>query len=321
MECSKRLEEVICRIQPCGLLLDVGCDHGYVPIEALRRERAAKAIAADVAEGPLRAAAAHIAAADLSERIQVLRSDGLLQVETQPDCIVMAGMGGRLMADILSGRPTDGRQLTEAEQKAAASRAAALLQTAGQLLLSPQSEPELIRRLLVERLGLWIWDEVMIEEDGKFYVLLDVRSGHEQDELPGEMQQQKPAAHSKVRHSLSAAESWTETEFLYGKRLLEKRDPVFLRWLRLQHEKKQAALSRSRAGRSDQAKRQQAMLSQEVEQLEALLCVDGAGHGSSSHSSSGVGSSGGNSSDGNSSVDSSSNGNSPVDSSSNGRQR
>lgn len=283
MECSKRLEEVIGRIRPCGLLLDVGCDHGYVTIEALRRGKAARGIAADVVEGPLAAAAANVAAAGLSERIKLLRSDGLRAVEEQPDCIVIAGMGGRLMTEILQGQATDGRRQTPAEAAVAKRRAIALLRGASQLLLSPQSEVALVRRLLVETLELSIADEDMVEEDGKFYVLLDVRcpaagnsdaggsdagssAADKPDSGKSEIQTEE---YWKLKQG--ETEHWSETEYLYGKRLLEKRSPVFLRWLKYQRQKKQMALSRAGAGQSAHAKAQTAALLQELETLNGLL--------------------------------------------------
>lgn len=148
----KRLETIIERMPDSGCLADVGCDHAYVAIEAVRHGRAARALACDVRKGPLQQAAEHILCAGLAGKIETRLSDGLKQVAPgEADTVVVAGMGGPLMERILQGRLGD----------------------FAHFVLSPQSEIPHFRRFLLAE-GMQIDEETMLIDEGKYYVILNV---------------------------------------------------------------------------------------------------------------------------------------------------
>ena len=148
----KRLETIIERMPDSGCLADIGCDHAYVAIEAVRRGRAARALACDVRKGPLQQAAEHILCAGLAGKIETRLSDGLEQVAPgEADTVVVAGMGGPLMERILQGRLGD----------------------FAHFVLSPQSEIPHFRRFLLAE-GMQIDEETMLIDAGKSYVILNV---------------------------------------------------------------------------------------------------------------------------------------------------
>ena len=148
----KRLETIIERIPDSGCLADIGCDHAYVAIEAVRRGRAARALACDVRKGPLQQAAEHILCAGLAGKIETRLSDGLEKVAPgEADTVVVAGMGGPLMERILQGRLGD----------------------FAHFVLSPQSEIPHFRRFLLAE-GMQIDEETMLIDEGKYYVILNV---------------------------------------------------------------------------------------------------------------------------------------------------
>ena len=148
----KRLETIIERMPDSGCLADVGCDHAYVAIEAVRRGRAARALACDVRKGPLQQAAEHILCAGLAGKIETRLSDGLEKVAPgEADTVVVAGMGGPLMERILQGRLAD----------------------FAHFVLSPQSEIPHFRRFLLAE-GMQIDEETMLIDEGKYYVILNV---------------------------------------------------------------------------------------------------------------------------------------------------
>lgn len=148
----KRLETIIERMPDSGCLADIGCDHAYVAIEAVRRGRAARALACDVRKGPLQQAAEHILCAGLAGKIETRLSDGLEQVAPgEADTVVVAGMGGPLMERILQGRLGD----------------------FAHFVLSPQSEIPHFRRFLLTE-GMQIDEETMLIDEGKYYVILNV---------------------------------------------------------------------------------------------------------------------------------------------------
>lgn len=148
----KRLETIIERMPASGCIADIGCDHAYVAIEAVRRGKAARALACDVRKGPLQQAAEHILCAGLAGKIETRLSDGLEKVAPgEADCVIIAGMGGPLMERILQGRLAD----------------------FGHFVLSSQSEIPHFRRFLLAE-GMQIDEETMLIDEGKYYVIFNV---------------------------------------------------------------------------------------------------------------------------------------------------
>ena len=87
-------------------LADIGTDHGYLPIFLCRSGKIPSAIACDVNPLPLRSARENIAKYGLSDRITTRLSDGLKELRPdEADDIVIAGMGGELIRDILAAAP------------------------------------------------------------------------------------------------------------------------------------------------------------------------------------------------------------------------
>ena len=80
MKYSDRIQTIINMIRPCQLLADIGCDHGYVCIEAVRGGSAKAALACDIKGGPLAAASENIRNAGLEDCIRTVLSDVTLLV-------------------------------------------------------------------------------------------------------------------------------------------------------------------------------------------------------------------------------------------------
>lgn len=196
MELSKRLAAVAAMVTPGSVVADVGCDHGYVSIYLVESQTIPKAIAMDVNRGPLEKAKEHIATHALSDYIDTRLSDGIAALSPgEADCLLCAGMGGRLIQRIL----TEGRDKLTSIQE---------------LILQPQSEIRQVRRFLRES-GYIIVAENIIAEDGKFYpVMKAVRSQKEIMPEDGILQ-----------------EVWDQ----YGKLLLEAQNTVLLDMLNLDY--------------------------------------------------------------------------------------
>lgn len=98
-----RLNTLAKMVDPGSRVADIGTDHAYLPIELVKNGKIDYAIASDVAEGPLENAKNDIAAAGLTEQIETRLGSGLETVThaDQIDTVVIAGMGGKLMTDIL----------------------------------------------------------------------------------------------------------------------------------------------------------------------------------------------------------------------------
>ena len=84
-------------------LADIGTDHAYLPVWLCRIGRCPCAIAADINPEPLKRGQSTIIESGMSGRIETRLSDGLKDIKSEEtDDIVIAGMGGELIAKILS---------------------------------------------------------------------------------------------------------------------------------------------------------------------------------------------------------------------------
>ena len=155
MGLSLRLTEVKNMVSPCETACDIGCDHGFVSIELMRSGRAKRVIACDINEGPLEACKKNVALAGLSEKIDIRLADGLsgIKKSDRADAIIIAGMGGNLMTEILS-------------------KGTEIVSKARELVLQPQSEIFLVRRFLREN-GFEINKESFVLDAGKYYFIID----------------------------------------------------------------------------------------------------------------------------------------------------
>ena len=156
---SKRLELVASFVPQGTILLDVGSDHAYLPIELVERGQIEGAIAGEVVEGPYQSAVKNVEAHGLKEKIQVRLANGLAAFEEadQVSVITIAGMGGRLIARILE----------EGLDK---------LANVERLILQPNNREDDLRIWLQEN-GFQIVAESILEEAGKFYEILVVEAG------------------------------------------------------------------------------------------------------------------------------------------------
>ncbi len=134
-------------------LADIGTDHAYLPASLILDGKIKHAVAADLRKGPLENAEATVSNYSIADKVELRLSDGLNAVRPdEADDIVIAGMGGILISEIL--------------------QAAAWVKNENiQLILQPQSHDEVLRK--------WLWDngfEITKEdsafEDGKAYICM-----------------------------------------------------------------------------------------------------------------------------------------------------
>ena len=105
MQLSLRLSAIADLVTEGNRLVDVGCDHGYLPVYLIFEKKIPQAIAADVGKGPLSRAREHIHQYGLDNYIETRLSDGLKEIgKEEGDTLVIAGMGGPLMEKIQIGR-------------------------------------------------------------------------------------------------------------------------------------------------------------------------------------------------------------------------
>ena len=101
---TKRLQMVYGLVPECGCAADVGTDHGYLLAELLATGKCARGIGSDLNPGPLAAAERTMAERGLTA--ELLLSDGLRELPvSEIDAVVIAGMGGELIAELVLREP------------------------------------------------------------------------------------------------------------------------------------------------------------------------------------------------------------------------
>lgn len=132
---------------------DIGCDHGFVTAYLLRQRPDLSMIAGDVSEASLAKAQVLLSQAGLEGQVQTLCGDGLSVLEGQPamDVILIAGMGGRTVLDILQ-------------------RGEKYIGTAG-LILQANTDVPVLREGL-SKMGIGLRREAFPEAGGRRYVVM-----------------------------------------------------------------------------------------------------------------------------------------------------
>ena len=154
---SKRLKAVADMVTEGNIAADIGTDHGYVPIYLIKNNISKKAYALDINEGPLKMAAKNIRLEGLSDKITTVLSDGMEQMkDNMAESVIIAGMGGDLIVDILSR----GSRIKGIKE----------------LVLSPHKRIDLVRKFLSQNC-LEIIKEDMVMDGGKYYTIIKAVKG------------------------------------------------------------------------------------------------------------------------------------------------
>ncbi|HHX38291.1 MAG TPA: SAM-dependent methyltransferase [Clostridiaceae bacterium] len=141
-------------------LIDVGTDHCYLPLHLLAAGRVEQILAIDCKIGPLEQGKQNVARFGFQDRVTFQLSDGLYETDlSAEDWIVIAGMGGLEIRDILS---------------------AASLVPGVHLLLQPMKSLPELRHFLMTNTFL-IVDEQLATSKGRYFPILHVTVGTSND--------------------------------------------------------------------------------------------------------------------------------------------
>ena len=232
MELSKRLQAVADLVTPGYTIADVGTDHAYIPIYLVEKGIVQRAVAMDINEGPLDRATEHIKENKLENQIQTRLSNGLQHLQKgEVDTVILAGMGGNLMINILNEDFNKTNSLKEC-------------------ILQPQSEVFKVRTFLLEKGFLFI-EENMVLDDGKYYPMMKVIP-------PEKIEEIKPVF-------------WSEIEIRYGKLLLEEKNPILKQFLERESGIRKDILSKLEQVEGIHISERKAELNQELFQIDEGL--------------------------------------------------
>ncbi len=154
MDLSIRLESIASYSKPYRYIVDVGTDHCLVPIFLALNDFIDKAIATDLNIGPVNEAKKNVGNYNLNKIIDVRSGYGLTTITKDDFCdvIIIAGMGGKLIIDILNS----GEDILPLNKR---------------LVLQPNVGEGQLRKWLCKN-HYEIIDELLIKEEGIIYEII-----------------------------------------------------------------------------------------------------------------------------------------------------
>ena len=151
---NKRLKAVSELIEPCDILIDVGSDHGFLPLYLLLNNKINRAVIGEINQGPLDQAKKNFEKyTDLN--VEFVLSDGLRNFNKPLDCTVIAGMGFETIQHIVT-------QDIEKFKKVS------------QIIIQSNTKNDRLREFLNDN-NFWIMDETIVKDRKYFYPILKVR--------------------------------------------------------------------------------------------------------------------------------------------------
>ncbi len=150
---DNRLKTVLSIVGKVDLLMDIGCDHGKLIVGAVKNGYAEKGIAVDISEYNLKKTQLFADKKCVSDKISFVCGDGFANISTPVDCVVIAGMGGNEIVNILS-RP----------------------HTCKRYILVPHQDAVFLRKYLSDN-GYFIKKDFVIKENKLYDIIEAVKGG------------------------------------------------------------------------------------------------------------------------------------------------
>ncbi len=155
MKLTKRLSSCLQYTKGFSKLADIGTDHALLPIAAVQEGFVLNAVAIDNKIGPFGIAYNNVKHSNVSNKVKVILGDGLEKIDDEVDVVVISGMGGSLISDILQNNSC---------------------RFIKRFILQPNNDAEKIRAIL-SSIDYYIIDELVISENNKFYDLIILEKG------------------------------------------------------------------------------------------------------------------------------------------------
>ena len=152
---NKRLLTLSAFIEKEDIVLDIGCDHALLGIYLVLNKKI-KVIGSDINSGPLEKAKENLKKYHLENKIELRLGDGLECMSSDISTIVISGMGGLSIINILS----DIKKYPNVKK----------------IIISPNNDFELTRKE-ISKLGFALKKEEMVLESGKYYLISEYKLG------------------------------------------------------------------------------------------------------------------------------------------------
>ena len=157
MKINDRLKKIGDLVEANSFCLDVGCDHALLDIYLVKRKQNIKAVASDIAKGPLEQAKNNIKREHLEKEIEARLGPGLKTYSEKIDTIIISGMGGRNIIGICKDDLNVLKQIKT-------------------LIISPNNYQEDVKRFLCKN-GFYIENEEFIKDKKFIYQIIILKHG------------------------------------------------------------------------------------------------------------------------------------------------
>lgn len=164
-----RLQSIADFIDKGSNVIDVGTDHGYLPVYLAQSGLARHIMASDISAKSLETARRTASKYGVVERIEFIEAPGLKGIyEEDVDTVVISGLGGETIAKIIKDTPWTKRCETK-------------------LILQPQSKVEELCEFL-RTSGYAFKDADVVVDNSKYYVVIYAQAGKCTSEMTPEIE-------------------------------------------------------------------------------------------------------------------------------------
>ena len=143
-----RIEKLCSYLSPCKTFADVGCDHGYCTLYALKNGLCESAVVSDISEKCLDKARVLLDKFVRAGAVTAKCCFGMEEIEPDTEQVLIAGMGGDEITDILKNSFIPHK-----------------------FVLQPMKNPRAVREYLLKN-GAAIERDEIFESGGKFYFVI-----------------------------------------------------------------------------------------------------------------------------------------------------
>ena len=168
MKLTDRLLKIASLVTKGKKVADIGTDHGYIPVYLLNKGHVDFAILADVNKGPLENARSEVRHNNLNDKVDLRLGSGIEVLnENEVDEVIIAGMGGILISELLEAKKNVAHSLDK-------------------LILQPMQAQDELRKYLLNN-GYEILDEVLVKEDFRIYEIIIAKYTGKNTEVKNEI--------------------------------------------------------------------------------------------------------------------------------------
>ena len=157
MKINARLKKIGDLVEANSFCLDIGCDHALLDIYLVNQKKNIKAIASDIAEGPVEQARQNIKREHLETEIEVRLGDGLSTYSEEVNTAIISGMGGRTIIGICKNNLKTFKKIDT-------------------YIISPNNYQEDVKRFMCKN-GYYVENEEFVKDKKFIYQILIFKKG------------------------------------------------------------------------------------------------------------------------------------------------